>query len=83
MSFDAEPIVGCRYRDLEADQEFEIIALDEYEGIITLHRDDVEGEEQVVLDEWYEMSLEPTGDEGWEDDVAVDDVSYDEVFVDD
>ena len=76
MAFDAEPIVGSRYRDLEADQELEIIALDEYEGVISLQRDDSEEEEQLSLDEWYEMSLEPTGEESWQADEPSDEDSY-------
>lgn len=77
MSFDAEPMVGNRYRDLEADQEIEIIALDEYEGVVTLQRDDSEEEEQLSLDEWYEMSLEPTGEESWEAEAsAIDTMVY-------
>ena len=76
MAFDAEPIVGGRYRDLETDQELEVIALDEYEGIVTLQRDDSEEEEQLSLDEWYEMSLEPTGEESWLVDESDEDDTY-------
>ena len=78
MSFDAEPIIGSRYRDLESDQEIEIIALDEYEGVVTLQRDEAEGAERLSLDEWYEMSLEPTGAESWEAEVSDGDIVYDD-----
>lgn len=84
MSFDAEPTIGSRYRDLESDKEIQIIALDEYEGVVTLQRDESEVEEQLSLDEWYEMSLEPTGEEGWEEETSStdDEMNYDDDFDD-
>ena len=65
MAFDAEPLVGTRYRDLETDREFEVIGLDDYEGLVTVQYDDVEDETIINLDDWYELSLLIDDDEDW------------------
>lgn len=65
MGFDAEPQVGIRYRDLETDQEFEVINLDEYEGVVTVQYDDADEDTTIALDDWYEMSLHVDDDADW------------------
>lgn len=65
MAFDAEPLVGTRYRDLETDREFEVIGLDEYEGLVTVQYDDAEEESTILLDDWYDLSLHVDDDEDW------------------
>jgi hypothetical protein len=65
MSFDAEPQIGTRYRDLETEQEFEVTSLDEYEGIVTVQYDDADEDMTISLDDWYEMSLHVDDDADW------------------
>ncbi|MGD8999413.1 MAG: hypothetical protein PVF75_03290 [Granulosicoccaceae bacterium] len=65
MGFDAEPLVGTRYRDLETEQEFEVISLDDYEGIVNVLYDDADEEITISLDDWYEMSLHVDDNADW------------------
>ncbi len=59
MSFTAEPIAGEWYHDNELDQDFEIISVDEYEGLIEIHREGAEESEEISLDDWDDMLIEP------------------------
>lgn len=59
MSFTAEPIAGEWYHDNELDLDFEIISVDEYEGIIEILRYGAEESEEISLDDWDEMLVEP------------------------
>ncbi len=65
MIFDTEPVVGNWYKALDSDRQFEVIAVDEYEGTVAIQY--AEGElRQLTLDGWYEMEVEPgDADERW------------------
>ena len=74
MSFTAEPIVGEWYHDNEQDFDFEIVSVDEYDGLITIRREDADEDEEVTLDDWDEMLIEPADsplrDKGLENDFS-------------
>ena len=76
MSFTAEPIAGEWYHDNELDYDFEIVSVDEYDGLITIRREDADEDEEVSLDDWDEMLVEPADsplrDKGLEDDFSAD-----------
>ena len=59
MSFTAEPIAGEWYHDNELDLDFEIISVDEYEGLINIRREGADEDEEISLDDWDEMLIEP------------------------
>lgn len=59
MSFTAEPIAGEWYHDNELDFNFEIVSVDEYEGLITIRREGADENEEISLDDWDEMLIEP------------------------
>ncbi|MDT8405175.1 DUF6763 family protein [Sulfuriflexus sp.] len=59
MSFTAEPIAGEWYHDNELDQDFEIISVDEYEGLIEILREGAEESEEISLDDWDDLLVEP------------------------
>jgi hypothetical protein len=59
MSFTAEPIAGEWYHDNELDLDFEIISVDEYEGLIEIRREGADENEEISLDDWDEMLIEP------------------------
>lgn len=58
MSWDAEPVVGQWYRQLDKDYEFKVVAVDEDEGIVQIQYIDDEVEE-LDIDSWYEWDVEP------------------------
>lgn len=60
MSFTAEPTTGKYYRDTDLDEDFMIVEMDEYEGIITIRRGEEIDTVELTLDDWDEMSVEPT-----------------------
>lgn len=76
MSFTAEPIAGEWYHDNELDLDFEIVSVDEYEGLIYIRREGVDEDEEISLDVWDEMLVEPADspalDSRLEDDFAMD-----------
>lgn len=76
MAFTAEPIAGEWYHDNELDFNFEIVSVDEYEGLITIRREDADENEEISLDDWDEMLLEPADspsrDSRLENDFAMD-----------
>lgn len=59
MSFTAEPIAGEWYHDNELDLDFEIVSVDEYEGLINIRREGADEDEEISLDDWDEMLIEP------------------------
>jgi len=65
-----EPAAGRWYRDLEEDESFLVLSIDEDAEIIEIQH--VDGDiEEVDLDTWAEMDLEPTEQpEGWTGSVA-------------
>lgn len=86
MPFTAEPITGEWYHDNELDFNFVIISIDEYEGLITIHRENAEENEEITLDAWDEMLLEPADsplrDKGIENNFLQDDDSDDDQDLD-
>lgn len=58
MSWDAEPVIGHWYRQLDKDYEFKVVAVDEDEGIVQIQYIDDEVEE-LDIDSWYEWDVEP------------------------
>lgn len=79
MPTDVDPIVGNWYRDLERDDRFEVVAVDEDEGIIEIQY--FEGDvEEMDVDTWYEMDLEvieaPEDWTGPMDGITRDDLGY-------
>ena len=82
MSFTAEPIAGEWYHDNELDLDFEIISVDEYEGLINIRREGADEDEEVSLDDWDEMLIEPADsplrDSRLENDFAIEADSDDE-----
>jgi len=73
-----EPAAGRWYRDLEEDESFLVLSIDEDDEIIEIQH--VDGDiEELDLDTWAEMDLEPTEQpEGWTGSAADDDVDEDE-----
>lgn len=82
MAAEVDPMVGNWYQHLDKGQRFEVIAVDEEEGMVEIQTFDGTLE-QFDLDTWYEMDLEPIEiPEDWAgplDDVAHDDMGYTEV----
>jgi hypothetical protein len=73
MSFDAEPIIGGVYTDIENEIDFEVVAIDDYENIVEIKREDGDID-QISLDDWYDMQLEPKEDvEEWQGMMSIDD----------
>lgn len=85
MSHDFEPLVGHWYRHLDKGQAFEVIAVDESQAMVEVQHYDGDLEE-LDLDFWYEMDIEPTAmPEDWSgplDDVAADDLDYPDTAAD-
>ena len=65
MSTELDPIVGKWYEDVERDQQFIVVSIDEDNGVVEVQ--DFEGEvDEIDLDDWYAMDLEITeAPEGW------------------
>lgn len=74
-----EPIEGEWYLNLDNEQAFEVISVDEDSGLIEIQYADG-GLEEIDLDAWRELELEPTeGAEVWlETHGDADDIDYDE-----
>lgn len=76
MGREYEPKVGQWYENLDEETLFRVTAMDEDEGLVTLHYDGDDEPEQIDLDAWYELDLEesdpPEGladdDEEWDED---------------
>ncbi|MGC8517396.1 MAG: DUF6763 family protein [Steroidobacteraceae bacterium] len=65
MSRDYEPVPGKWYEDLEEEESFRVLKVDEDAELIEIEHLDGEIEE-VDLETWHEMDLEPTEEpEGW------------------
>lgn len=79
MATEHDPIVGNWYKDIDSDQTFEVVAVDEDEGTIEIQHFDGDVEE-LDLDTWYEMELEfiepPEDWTGPYDDLERDDLGY-------
>ena len=65
MGREYDPVAGQWYRDLEADETFQVLSVDEDEELIELQHLDGDVEE-IDLDAWTEMDVELTEEpEGW------------------
>ena len=76
MSTEVEPLANSWYTDLETEEEFRVVAVDEDEGIVEIQYQDGELE-QIDLDVWNEMDIETSAapddwEEGDEDDEGED-----------
>ena len=84
MSRDYEPVPGKWYEDLEEEESFRVLKVDEDAELVEIEHLDGEIEE-IDLETWHEMDLEPTEEpEGWaeseeeEEDEDEDDEDWDE-----
>jgi hypothetical protein len=93
VSFDTEPVVRHWYRDVETDEMFLVVAIDEDEGFIEIRTADNELDE-IDLDVWHEMDLEESeepedwreeddDDEDWDDEDEDEDEDEDDDDYDD
>ncbi|HUN24969.1 MAG TPA: DUF6763 family protein [Steroidobacteraceae bacterium] len=65
MSRDYEPVAGQWYENLEEDESFRVLSVDEDSELVEIEYLDGDVEE-VDLETWHEMDLEPTTEpEGW------------------
>ena len=80
MARDFEPVAGKWYRDLEEDETFLVLSVDEDQGVLEIQH--VDGDiEELDVESWAEMDLDPSqAPEGWsgsgdddDDAVAADD----------
>jgi hypothetical protein len=84
VSRDYEPVPGKWYEDLEEEESFRVLKVDEDAELVEIEHLDGEIEE-IDLETWHEMDLEPTEEpEGWaeseeeEEDEDEDDEDWDE-----
>ena len=86
MSRDYEPVPGQWYENLEEEESFRVLSVDEDSELIEIEYLDGDIEE-IDLEAWHEMDLEHTEEpEGWsesEDDEDEDEDEDDEDFDDD
>jgi hypothetical protein len=76
-----EPTKGKWYRDLDEDESFLVLSVDEDDELVEIQH--VDGDvEEIDLDTWHELDLEPTEEpEGWtgsDEDDDDDDDDWDE-----
>jgi uncharacterized protein DUF6763 len=78
-----EPVAGKWYRDLEEEESFQVLSVDEDQELVEIQH--VDGDiEEIALDTWAEMDVEPSEEpEGWsgsaaEEDDDEDDEDWDE-----
>ena len=79
MSRDYEPVPGQWYENLEDEESFRVLKVDEDAELVEIEYLDGEIEE-IDLETWHEMDLEPTQEpEGWaEDDEEDEEDDWDE-----
>ena len=78
MSRDYEPVPGQWYENLEDDESFRVLKVDEDAELVEIEYLDGEVEE-IDLETWHEMDLEPTQEpEGWTEDEEEDEDEDDE-----
>ncbi len=79
MDTEADPIVGHWYQHLDKGQKFQVVAVDEEEGIVEIQHFDGNLEE-VDRDTWYNLDVEPIEEpEDWTgpmDGIERDDLGY-------
>lgn len=84
MGREYAPVPGKWYENREEDETFRVLSVDEDEELVEIEY--VDGDiEELDLDTWHELDLEPTEQpEGWSDDpLSDDDDDEDEDFDDD
>lgn len=65
MGREYDPVAGKWYRDLEEDETFQVLSVDEDEELVEIQHLDGDVEE-IDLDTWHELDVEPTEEpEGW------------------
>ncbi len=65
MGREYEPVKGKWYRDLEEDESFQVLSVDEDQELVEIQHLDGDIEE-IDLDTWSEMDVEPSEEpEGW------------------
>lgn len=78
MSRDYEPVVGQWYENLEEEESFRVLSVDEDSELVEIEYLDGDIEE-VDLEAWHEMDLEHTEEpEGWAESQEEDDEEEDE-----
>ena len=82
MSRDYEPVAGQWYENLEEEESFRVLSVDEDSELVEIEYLDGDIEE-IDLETWHEMDLERTEEpEGWsesdDEDEAEDDEDWDE-----
>jgi hypothetical protein len=67
MPTSIKPIEGNWYEEVEMSRIFQVISVDFEEGMIEIEDDEGEVEE-LTLDDWYDMDIEPSEKgEDWSD----------------
>ena len=83
MSRDKEPVPGQWYENVEEEETFRVLSLDEDHELVEIEYLDGEIEE-IDIDEWHEMDLELTEEpEGWSDEDDEDEDEEEEDLDDD
>lgn len=78
MSRDYEPVRGQWYQNLEEEDQFRVLTLDEDSELVEIEYLDGDIEE-LDLEAWHEMDLERIAEpEGWSDDDEESDEDWDE-----
>lgn len=59
MAFEVDPIIGNWYEHLDKGLRFEVVAVDEDEGLVEIQyfNGDIE---EIELEMWYELEIEPS-----------------------
>ena len=83
VSREYAPVPGKWFENKEEDETFRVLSVDEDDELVEIEYLDGEIEE-LDLDTWHELDLEPTEEpEGWSDDADEDDDEEDEEDFDD
>ena len=78
MSREYAPVPGKWYENKEEDETFRVLSVDEDDELVEIEYLDGEVEE-LDLDTWHELDLEPTEEpEGWSDDADDDEEEEDD-----
>ena len=78
MSREYAPVPGKWFENKEEDETFRVLSVDEDDELVEIEYLDGEIEE-LDLDTWHELDLEPTEEpEGWSDDADDDDEEEEE-----
>lgn len=78
MSRDNEPVVGQWYQNVEEEETFRVLTVDEDAELVEIEYLDGDIEE-LDLEEWHELDLELTTEpEGWSEDEDDEDDDWDE-----